>query len=65
MKGLELDWETADRITVLNLKDHLDYLKEELRAHKEDGQWMHPDDAIKSEKELIPAFELLVAFYGG
>lgn len=64
MKGLELDWETADRITLLNLKDQLNYLTEELRAHKE-GQWMHPEDVLRSERDLIPALKLLIAHYGG
>lgn len=65
MKGLEIDFETADRITILNMKDHLNYLKEELRAHKEDGKWMHPEDVIRSERDYIPALELLIKFYGG
>lgn len=64
MKGLELDWETADRITLLCLKDQLNYLTEELRTHREDGHWMHPEDVIKSE-EYIPALKLLIAYYGG
>jgi len=57
MKGLELDWETADRITLLCLKDQLNYLTEELRTHREDGHWMHPEDVMKSE-EYIPALKL-------
>jgi hypothetical protein len=65
MKGLEIDFETADRITVLNLKDSLDYLERELRAHLEDGAWMHPEDVIKSRDELIPALKLLIAYWGG
>ena len=58
MTGLTLDWETADRITVLTLKDQLAYLKEELRLHREEGQYLHPEDAMMSEFKLIPALEL-------
>jgi len=64
-KGLELDYETADRITVLSLKDQLGYLKEELRLHLEEGQYLHPEDAYKSEHVLIPALETLIDYYGG
>ena len=65
MTGLQLDWETADRITVLAMKDQLGYLKEELRLHQEEGQYLHPEDAYKSAFKLIPALELLIDYYGG
>lgn len=64
-KGLELDWETADRITVLALKDQLKYLKEEVRLHIEEGQYLHPEDYHESMTKLIPAFETLIKYYGG
>ena len=63
--GIELDWETADRITLLVLKDQLKYLKEELRQHQEDGQYMHPEDAYNSAFKLIPSLEILIHYYGG
>jgi len=65
MKGLELDYETADRITLLTLIDHRDYLVEELRAHEEDGQYLHPEDAYKSKTVLIPALDAIIDYYGG
>jgi hypothetical protein len=65
MRGMEIDYETADRITLLSLKDQLNYLEEELRAHVEDGQWMHPEDVVRSRGELIPALKTLIAHYGG
>lgn len=64
MKGLEIDFETADRITVLNLKEHLNYLQDELSAH-EAGAWMHPEDVLSSKQDLIPALKLLIAHWGG
>jgi len=65
MSGLTLDFETADRITVLSLKDQLSYLREEVRLHVEEGQYMHPEDYHKSMTKLIPALELLIPYYGG
>ena len=62
--GLELDWETADRITLLNLKNSLDYLEEELKNHAS-GEWMHPDDKFNSETKYIPALKTLIDYYGG
>jgi len=64
-KGLEIDFETADRITLACLKDQLKYLKEEVRLHVEEGQYLHPEDYHKSMTQLIPALELLIPYYGG
>lgn len=60
---LELDFETADRITLLNLKDHRSYLQKELRDHKK-GEWLHPEDVVKNQ-QLIEALNTLVKYYGG
>ena len=64
MTKFEIDYEVADRITLLSLKDNLEYLKKELKEHRE-GAYMHPEDAYNSEFKLIPALELLIHFYGG
>lgn len=63
--GLEIDFETADRIAVLVLKDHLKYLKEEVRANDEDGSYMHPEDYQLSVTKYIPALETLIKYFGG
>jgi hypothetical protein len=63
--AIELDFETADRITVLNMKEQVGYLKEELKKHLEEGNWMHPEDVYNSEHVLIPALEVLIDYYGG
>ena len=65
MRGITLDFETADRITVLTLQDQLKYLKEEVRLHVEEGQYLHPEDYHNSMTKLIPALELLIPYYGG
>ena len=63
--GLEIDFETADRITVCSLKSQLSYLKEEVRLHVEEGQYLHPEDYHESMTKLIPALETLIKYYGG
>lgn len=64
-KGLEIDFETADRITLACLKDQLKYLKEEVRLHVEEGKYLHPEDYHMNMTKLIPALELLIPYYGG
>ena len=62
-KGLEIDYDTADRITLTSLKDHRKYLVKELNDYKE-GKWLHADDVIMNA-ELVTALELLIPYYGG
>ena len=57
-RGLEIDYDTADRITMLVLKDQLKYLRKELEDFK-DGKWLHPEDVANNIK-LISALELLI-----
>ena len=63
-KGLQIDYETADRITLLCLKEQLDYLREELRQHQYENQYMHPEDVANTVK-MMPALELIIKHYGG
>jgi hypothetical protein len=62
-KGITLDFDTADRITVLVLQDQLKYLRKELEDYKE-GKWLHPEDVVNNAK-IIAALELLIPYYGG
>ncbi len=62
-KGLEIDYDTADRITLLALQDQLKYLRKELEDF-EDGKWLHPEDVTNNIK-IIAALELLIPYYGG
>jgi len=62
-RTLELDMDTAERITLLSLQDHYEYLKEELRAHIE-GQYLHEDDVAKNH-QLIYCLKKVIAYYGG
>ena len=67
-----LDGETADRITLLNLKEYKSYLTKELTAwrknpHTEDnptGVWLHPDD-VTGNTAAINALSLIIKHFGG
>ena len=60
---LEIDFETADRITVISLKDQRKYLKKELEDWKK-GEWLHPED-VAGNQQLIAALDLIIKHYGG
>lgn len=61
--GITIDFDTADRITLLVLKDQLKYLRKELEDFKE-GKYLHPEDVVRNA-EIIAALELLIPYYGG
>ena len=71
-KQIILDGETADRITLLNLKEHRGYLRKELSDWKKDprtetnpgGYWLHPEDVAKNI-ELVEAMNKLIKWFGG
>jgi hypothetical protein len=62
-RGLELDYETADRITLLIMQDQRRYLQKELDDFK-DGKWLHSEDVANNIK-IIAALELLISYFGG
>ena len=69
---ITLDGETADRITLLNLKEYRSYLKSELAAWRKnprtednpDGQWLHPED-VTGNTVAINALNLIIKHFGG
>lgn len=69
---ITLDGEAADRITVLNLKEHRSYLKKELSEWKKnprtdtnpDGYWLHPED-VANNVRVIEALNTVIKQYGG
>ena len=63
--GLVIPYEVADGIAVAIMKDHLSYLKEELRLHLEEGHYLHPEDLANSQNKYIPALETLIPYFGG
>ena len=78
MRGLMIDYETADRITVTTLKDQLEYLKKDIKYFEADDEkkaklaekwgyqpYVHPEDYAEAKAKLIPALELMIAYFGG
>jgi hypothetical protein len=60
---LEIDFETADRIVLLALKEQRKYLKKELTQFKK-GEYLHPDDVVNNTR-LVQAMDLVIKYYGG
>ena len=68
---ITLDGETADRITLLNLKEYRSYLTKELTAWRKnprtednpDGVWLHPED-VTGNTVAINALNLLIKHFG-
>ena len=62
-EGLMIDFDTADRITLLNLINQRKYLKNELKEYRQ-GQWLHPEDLFR-HSELIAVLDILIPYFGG
>lgn len=76
--GVELDFETADRVTICTMKDQLRYLRKEQEWFEADEEgrtnletkwgirmYVHPDDYAQNRDEYIPALEILIRYFGG
>ena len=72
MKGLEIDFDTADRITVLTLKEQRKYLKKELADWEKNpktddnptGKWLHPEDVV-NHTVMIKNLTSVIKYFGG
>ena len=62
-KGLQIDFETADRITVITLKEQRRYLKKELAQFKK-GEYLHPEDVVNNTR-VVQALDLVIKYFGG
>jgi hypothetical protein len=62
-RKLEIDVETADRITVISLKEQRGYLKKELKRF-EKGEYLHPEDVVNNTR-MIQALDQIIKYYGG
>lgn len=68
---ITLDSEAADRITVLNLKEHRSYLKKELSEWKKNprtdtnpnGYYLHPED-VGNNTRLVEAMNTVIKYFG-
>ena len=61
-KGLEIDFDTADRITLITLKEQRRYLKKELADFKKGG-YLHPEDVVNNTR-LVQAIDDVIKYYG-
>ena len=67
---ITLDCETADRITLLNLKEYKSYLTKELTVWRKnpltednpDGVWLHPED-VTVNMEAINALNIIIKHF--
>lgn len=59
-RKLELDYDTADSITLLVLKDYRKLIKQNLNAHFNDGEYVHPDDLAFYQTTLLPALKVVI-----
>jgi hypothetical protein len=67
---ITLDGDTADRITLLTLKEYRGYLKKELSEWKKNpktdtnpgGQWLHPEDVVINTR-VIEALTTVIKQY--
>jgi hypothetical protein len=69
MNNMTLDFETADRITRLNLTEHRDYLQSELdklyaTLDSDKPYWMHPED-VDNNHMTINRINHILDYYGG
>jgi hypothetical protein len=62
MTGLQIDWETADRITVFNLIDTRDNCLNDLYKWQCNLIWMHHDDVTHYIRRVQIINELLEYF---
>jgi hypothetical protein len=67
---ITLDGDTADRITLLTLKEYRGYLKKELSEWKKNpktdtnpnGHWLHPEDVVINTR-VIEALTTVIKQY--
>jgi hypothetical protein len=68
---ITIDGDTADRITLLNLKEQRGYLKKELATWKKNpktdenpsGVWMHPEDVVLNA-HIISSLNSVIKYFG-
>lgn len=60
-KKVELDLDIVDRLALISLNDHRQYLLDTLEGSVE---FLHPDDQQRNAR-LIGAFTEVINYYGG
>jgi hypothetical protein len=62
---IALDYDVADGITLLTLKEHRKMIKKQVKDHLKKGDYMHPEDFAFNQTTLIPALDVIIRHYGG
>ena len=67
--NMEIDFETADRITRLTLTNQRDYLQSELdqlyaTMDSDNPYWMHPED-VDNNHSMINRINVILDYFGG
>lgn len=62
--GLELDWDTVDKITLQSLENHYKINKEILDDYYHNGTWLHRDD-LEEVSLMIYHLKAVIEYYGG
>lgn len=62
-KKLELDFDVADRITLLTLKSYRNDIKKEIKRYKQ-GEYVHPND-VAADIKRVEALDLIIKDFGG
>lgn len=60
-KKVELDADIVDRLALISLSDHRNYL---IASLEEGASFLHPDDQQRNAR-LIGAFTEVIKYYGG
>lgn len=64
-QGLTIDFETADRIVILALREHLGYLQtEQLEIESLDSVPGYKQADYFANREIISAMEKVLSYYG-
>ncbi len=59
-----IDWDTADRITLLTLQNYRDNLQDHLNGGADGSRWLHPDDETHN-RAMIQAINFVLNDFGG
>jgi hypothetical protein len=57
LKNMTIDWDSADRITVLTLTEYRQRMQDHL--DQVDGQYLHPDDEVHN-RAMIQAIDFVL-----
>jgi len=61
LKNMTIDWDSADRITVLTLTEYRQRMQDHL--DRVDGQYLHPDDEVHN-RAMIQAIDFVLKDFG-